>query len=245
MIKSTRIAAVAAALSITPAMLPSPGSAACNGCTVNVPDGSLPARAYGEAIGGAVGSMAGGGVGGAVGTAVGTTAGGIPGGIGGGIVGGAAGTAAGDHAGTFYGGAAGGIREPVRTLRKPPLWRPAAPWNMLAPAHPSQYLNPWELAKQRPRARHILVAAALADRIADLSSTKCAGNLGPPAMCRSPRRWKFRFWGSSGVTGSPRLTNVGGNTHCPASIDLPGGQPQPPLESLSIAGRRLPVFVGT
>jgi hypothetical protein len=83
-------------------------SAACNGCTISVPDGRLPARAYGEAIGGAVGGMVGGVVGAAAGAAVGGAAAGGPGGVGGSIVGSAAGTAAGDHAGTFYGGAVGG-----------------------------------------------------------------------------------------------------------------------------------------
>ena len=100
---------VIAAFIAAATMLPGAASAACNGCTIEMHDGSLPARAYGEAIGGAVGGMVGGAVGSTVGGVVGTAAGGVAGGIGGGIVGGAAGTAAGDHAGTFYGGAAGGL----------------------------------------------------------------------------------------------------------------------------------------
>jgi hypothetical protein len=102
-----------AVLASTPVVLPSTASATCNKCTIDVPDGSLPARAYGEAVGGAVGGMVGGAVGSAVGGAVGTAAGGVAGGVGGGIVGGAAGTAMGDHAGTFYGGAAGGLIDRV------------------------------------------------------------------------------------------------------------------------------------
>jgi hypothetical protein len=63
---------VIAAFMSAAAVLPGAVSAACYGCTIEMHDGSLPARAYGEAIGGAVVGM----------------------------VGGAAGTAAGDHAGT-------------------------------------------------------------------------------------------------------------------------------------------------
>ncbi|MBH5385747.1 hypothetical protein [Bradyrhizobium diversitatis] len=36
------------------AELPGGASAACNGCKINVPDGSLPARTHGEAVGGAI-----------------------------------------------------------------------------------------------------------------------------------------------------------------------------------------------